>query len=323
MGKTPELEYSFQRYLSAKKSVDDRALNRSVWKALQTVLPGSQPGAPLRVLEIGAGIGTMLERMIDTGLLTCAHYTALDQEGQNIAFARQRLIEGGEKRGLNARWQSDRLWLEGNGCQVEVRFVENDLFSFVEQVGGSQGWDLLVAHAFLDLMDLPSTLPRVFQLLAADGLPQPVFYFTINFDGVTILEPVIDAAFDEQVTRLYHRTMDERLVLGKPSGDSRTGRRMFHALRQSGASILAAGASDWVVYADQSGKYPYDEAYFLHFIIHTIDQALGGHPELEAERFRRWIAERHAQVEKGELVFIAHQLDFVGHPPFRRSAQVF
>lgn len=320
MEKTPEREYPFPRYLSAKKSVDDRALNRPVWQALQAALPISQPGAPLRVLEIGAGIGTMLERMIDTGLLTFAHYTALDQERENIIYARQRLTAWGEKRGLAAHWQGRHLALEGNGCQIEASFVENDLFSFVEQVSGSQSWDLLVAHAFLDLMDLPSTLLQVFSLLATDRLTQPVFYFTINFDGVTILEPVIEAAFDEQVIHLYHRTMDERRVQGKPSGDSRTGRRMFHALRQSGASLVAAGASDWVVFADQFGNYPQDEAYFLHFIIHTMDQALRGHPELDAERFQHWIAARHAQVERGELVLIAHQLDFVGHPSLKGSA---
>src|SRR5712691_8440602 len=33
------------------------------------------------------------------------------------------------------------------------------------------------------------------------------------------------------------------------------------------------------------------------------------HPDLDAERFTAWIAQRHAQVEQGTLVYIAHQLD--------------
>ena len=58
----------FQRYLSAKKSVDDRALNQHVWQSLHAALCiQSEPAAPLRVIEIGAGIGTMVERM-DIGL---------------------------------------------------------------------------------------------------------------------------------------------------------------------------------------------------------------------------------------------------------------
>jgi hypothetical protein len=37
--------------------------------------------------------------------------------------------------------------------------------------------------------------------------------------------------------------------------------------------------------------------------------ALQGHRELDPARFAAWIAERHAQIDRGELVYIAHQLD--------------
>ena len=58
--------------------------------------------------------------------------------------------------------------------------------------------------------------------------------------------------------------------------------------------------------------YPADEAYFLHYIIHTIHMALATHAELDPDRFERWIQQRHAQVEDQTLVYIAHQLDIVG-----------
>jgi hypothetical protein len=105
--------------------------------------------------------------------------------------------------------------------------------------------------------------------------------------------------------------MDERMTAGKPSGDSRTGRRLFAQLRGAGAQLHAAGSSDWVVFAGENG-YPADEAFFLHFIIDTIGGALQGQPELDPARFNRWIAARHAQIEQGELVYITHQLDFAG-----------
>jgi hypothetical protein len=135
-------------------------------------------------------------------------------------------------------------------------------------------------------------------------------YLTINFDGVTALEPVVDVYMDTLVERLYHATIDKRLVNGKPSGNSRTGRKMFQWLRQAGLEIIAAGSSDWVVFA-QRGKYHDDEAYFLHFIIHTIQEELDGHPELKGLPFADWCDTRHAQVDRGELVYIAHQLDFL------------
>lgn len=78
---------------------------------------------------------------------------------------------------------------------------------------------------------------------------------------------------------------------------------------------MSAGSSDWVVFADKDGCYPADEAYFLHFIIHTIHQALQGHPQLDDHLFEAWIAQRHAQIEAGTLVYIAHQLDILGRRP--------
>ena len=168
-------------------------------------------------------------------------------------------------------------------------------------------WDLLIANAFLDLIDVRSALPEILSLLKPGGR----FYFTVTFDGSTIFQPEIDKELDTTIEGLYHETMDRRIIRGRPSGDSRTGRHFFAEARNAGAEILDSGSSDWVVFAGPRG-YPADEAYFLHFIIHTVGSALAGRPELDSERFTAWIQERHAQVEQGRLVYIAHQLDFLG-----------
>lgn len=283
--------YSFPRYLAAKQTVDDRALNRQVWQAMAAALPQR----PFRILEVGAGIGTMVERLWQAGLLADADTTAIDVEPQNIAAAQQRLRPIAAERPLT---------LEAI-----------DMFDFIAREQGRNTWDLLIAHAVLDLLDTPTALPQLFSLLPPGGH----FYFTINFDGATIFEPAVEPAFDALVERLYHRTMDERLTGGRPSGDSRSGRHLFHQLRAAGAEIQAAGSSDWVVYAGKDG-YPADEAYFLHFIIHTVARALAGHPQLDGEQFAAWIARRHAQIERGELVYIAHQIDFYGR--FQRGQRI-
>ena len=49
------MSYPYSRYLAAKRTVDDRALNRPVLDELRRLLP---PGPP-RVLEIGAGLGSL------------------------------------------------------------------------------------------------------------------------------------------------------------------------------------------------------------------------------------------------------------------------
>jgi SAM-dependent methyltransferase len=281
-------DYSFTRYLAAKKSVDDRALNEQVWQALEEALPKTV----LQVLEIGAGIGTMVERIVERQLFAgnVTTYTAIDAAASNIKEARRR----------------QHTLPESFTLQLETV----DLFDFAAREQGKRVWDLLIAHAFLDLVDLAQTLPILFSMLK----PGSLFYFTLNFDGGTIFQPVIDPDVDPEIITLYHRTMDERFIHGISSGDSRTGRHMFNRVQAAGGELLAAGSSDWVVFAGKDG-YPADEAYFLHFIIHTVHQALQGHPDLDGSLFEAWIAQRHAQIEAGSLVYIAHQLDFLGRRP--------
>jgi SAM-dependent methyltransferase len=283
-------DYSFIRYLSAKKSVDDRALNRQVWETMRQTLPTASAENPLRVLELGAGIGTMIERMSEWGALSYADYTAIDVEPANIIEARERTAEIGRN--------------------INLTLESIDVFDFIAREKDRQQWDLLIAHALLDLFDIPTALPKLLTLLRPGGL----FYFTINFDGATIFEPTIDPQFDALVEKLYHATMDARLTDGKPSGDSRAGRHLFQHLRATGTEILAAGSSDWVVFAGENG-YSADEAYFLHFIVNTVAHALTDHPDLDPIQFSAWIAQRHRQIDNGELVYIAHQLDFFGRMP--------
>ncbi|HAJ36550.1 MAG TPA: class I SAM-dependent methyltransferase [Chloroflexi bacterium] len=286
----------FTRYLTAKRTVDDRALNRPVWERLAEAVRARQAGMsrPLRVLEIGAGIGTMVERLLAWRLFDAdapgVHYTLLDADPALLAAAQDRLTQ------LPS-------WLKLEIAPANVL----EYATRVTAAGAAQQCDLLIANAVLDLLDLPTALPQLRGLVTDKGL----FYFTINFDGATLLEPTIDPAFDDAVEAAYHRTMDARITDGRPSGDSRTGRHLFTRLPATGFDIRAAGSSDWVVHPIE-GRYPADEAYFLHFIVATMERALRHAPTLAPARFAAWIATRHAQINDGELTYIAHQIDFFG-----------
>ncbi len=302
-----ESNYSFARYLSSKKSVDNRALNRVVWQRLQSIIACEHSGKPPAILEIGAGIGTMFERSLEWGLFKKAYYTAIDAMLENILEARARIP--GWAYNVSYRVEEiadDELKLSGSGTDVTLKLEDGDFFDFAMKNHGSYAWDLIIANAFLDLVDAGRTLPITLDLLKPGGL----LYFTINFDGATVLEPEIDAEFDALVERLYHQTMDDRMIDGSISGDSKTGRHFFEIARRNGVEILESGSSDWTVFAEKGG-YREDESYFLHFIIHTMYCALKERPELELHRFKRWIEERHSQIENGKLVYIAHQLDFL------------
>jgi SAM-dependent methyltransferase len=240
--------------------VDDRALHRGVADALRAELAARAAGErhPLRVAEVGAGIGTMVERALEWGLFPAGagvEYVALDAETENAQTAQARLAN------LPA-------WL--TVC-VEV----GDLHAWAREAAHARRFDLLIANAVLDLLDLDAALPTLAGVLRPGGLA----WFTLNFDGATLFEPALDPDFDAAVEAAYHHTMDERETGKGPSGGSRTGRRLFGALRAAGFSVLAAGASDWVVHG-RPGGYPGDEAYFLHHILHFVEGALAGDPAL-------------------------------------------
>ena len=77
------IQYSNVRYLQSKQPIDDRALNRHVLAALERFLR-SRAATP-RVLELGAGVGTMVSRLADWNVLGRAEYTLVDREGESLA----------------------------------------------------------------------------------------------------------------------------------------------------------------------------------------------------------------------------------------------
>jgi SAM-dependent methyltransferase len=279
------LLFDYQHYLLAKRTVDARAFNMHVWNTLETSLAGFP--RPLRVLELGAGVGSMALRFLERGLLKDADYTLVDQVPENLSVAKDSLKAANPK-------------------LTQFSFVSEDVYAFLESKSG-ETWDLLIGHALLDLLDLKTAIPQ----LLARMKPLGLFYFPINYDGLSIFQPEVDAEFETKLMAAYHRTMDERVIDGKLCGDSQTGRHLLTALPATGAQVTAAGSSDWVV-GPQGLKYPADEAYFLECILFTIEGALTDHAGLDQTKLKEWLKIRRAQLANAELIYIAHQLDVVG-----------
>ena len=277
----------FARYLLAKRSVDDRALNRNVYDALAAALPAH--AMPLRVLEIGCGVGTMLERLARWGLLAGRQvsYLGIDNETSNIEAAVAPYVAG-----------------------LSAGFTVADVLEFAQRAEAQGAYDLIIAHAVLDLLDLKRALPLLRGLLRPGGLG----WFTINFDGVTLLEPPTDPPLDAAIVASYHATMDARTIVGAPAGASATGRRLFTALPAAGLPILVAGASDWVVHP-VDGRYPGEEGYFLEAIVDFFESALADRPGVAPASLDEWLTKRRVQIAHAELTYIAHQFDFLAMRP--------
>ncbi|MGD0243620.1 MAG: class I SAM-dependent methyltransferase [Streptosporangiaceae bacterium] len=295
------MTFDYARYLAAKTTVDDRALNRPVLAELRRLMPA---GAP-RVLEVGAGLGTMAARLLDWGVVGAGEYILLDADRPLLDDSRRWLRDWAAARGLPSDPRPDGLQIG----DLRVRLEHAELSRYLEAAHEVRA-DVLIANAVLDLVEVPAVLPGLLRLLAPGG----VYWFTINYDGESIFEP--GHPHDDQVMRAYHRDMDERVRYGRPAGESRTGRHLFHQLRAAGAPALAAGSSDWVVSAGPDGNYPADEGYFLRSILITIQGALRSRPDwVEPADLAGWLAVRGRQLAAGELVYIAHQLDFAGRAP--------
>ncbi len=293
------------RYLAAKKGIDDKALNQDVWETLRQALPQAAGSEPVNILEVGAGIGTMLERIIDRGLLTgLATYTATDSDPGQLGAAREYLSQWAGKRGHVLSWFGEhhgRLRTASADVSLVLGLACAEELADRSDIPGP--FHLLIAHAVLDLVDFPAVLPRLLSRLKNNGLA----YLTCNFDGETIFLP--ECVGDEEIVRLYHASMEARLT-----GASHTGRRLLTFLQRPGLELLAAGSSDWGIHPRQT-RYSMDESFFLHAIIETVEREVAkiNNPP---SGLAAWARLRHQQVEAGELSFLARHLDFlVRHHP--------
>ncbi|WP_336338430.1 class I SAM-dependent methyltransferase [Haloarcula brevis] len=289
----------FQRYLRAKRTVDDRALDRRLVQTLRGRLGdrAADTDGPLRVLEVGAGIGTMLARFVDWGVLPAGdvRYTAVDIEAANTAAIPGFLREWGADSGVTVT--DAPLTVKTGDRRIEVETVAADGVAYAAD---ADGYDLLVGAALLDIVDRDG-LPTLLGALAPGGH----YYFPITFGGATRFRPRHPA--DRAVEARYHDHMDR-----KPGGDSRAGDDVLDRLqRLDGATLTAVGGSDWVV-RPVDGAYPADEAYFLRHILDTIEGAVREVTGDDFDALDDWLASRREQVAAAELLYATHQLDFLG-----------
>src|SRR4051812_10589194 len=109
------MTYLYTRYLADKKAVDDRALNRHVLAQVARLMP---PGDP-RIIEIGAGLGTMAARLLDWRVISAGEYVLLDVDAQLLRDSRTWLAEWATARGLPTEPMRDGLRVGG----LQVRLV--------------------------------------------------------------------------------------------------------------------------------------------------------------------------------------------------------
>lgn len=294
---------SFVDFLAAKRTVEDRALNRPVFDRFVTELAGraDRTTDPIRIVEIGVGTGSMIARLAEWDALPPAvSYRAVDLNKEVLSAARRRLPERLRAAGYTVDRQSARMLAhrrldDGTQSTLELSLEVGDGFSLTDEA------DAVIASAVLDLVDLDSALTGLGSILRHDGL----LYAPMTFNGRTSFSP--DDPLDDRIERLYHRHMDE--VRDQPGG-SQAGHDLLDRLPAAGYTVLEAGGGDWIV-RPVDGAYPHAESTMLAHLLATIDEALADYPDdvLSTSTRQQWIETRTDQLDRGELSMVAHHLD--------------
>lgn len=295
----------FRDYLEAKMSVDDESLNKRVFSEFTNAL--SKTSSPI-VLDVGTGTGAMIRRIIKSAPLESAVFYGIDASRELLDEARRRIGALLKELGFAVKG-GDQIMSASHGARaIEVHLVTGDLFD--EKMQGTLekiGFTGVTSHAFMDIVPVAGTLELFAHLLEKGGL----FYSTINYDGTTEFLPFFeDRAFEELLLRVYNRSMDERTVVSKPTGGSRTGSRLYDETSKHGFDVIGYGSSDWSVFP-WNGDYSRDEEIFLNSLLLTMYEEGLRHPEIDRYPLSAWYAARSEAVEERRLSLLTHQTDLI------------
>ncbi|CAE8707138.1 unnamed protein product, partial [Polarella glacialis] len=172
-------------YLLAKETVDLRSLSEGVLKelearlsALKVLVAETGQAEPLRILDIGAGMLSMLRPVVKTSPPGASvHYTAVDSDAQLLQAAAARLRA---EFGAQQFAEKPDVWcfdLEGRPLEVKLR--AGDLLQVLEEQP-SEPYHLVVGCSILDLVDVTAVSSALSKWHQGSLL-----YFPIHYAGVT------------------------------------------------------------------------------------------------------------------------------------------
>lgn len=272
------------QYLLAKRAIDDRSLNRQVYGKLASRLAKRPLNPPLRILEAGAGVGTMVTRLLEWGLLRNAEITAIDQDAETIAAMPQYLGSWAEQWGYTLQPVGDGWGLKNFDRQVIIHPVYAGLAQAAGQAPDAP-FDLLIAHGSLAGADLDSTLPPLLDSLVEGGL----FYVTMHPSSPVVILPA--------------HALDQSLPAGECSGQA-----LLDWLIEKSTPLLAVGGSGRVI-SPLDGQYHADECAFIDAELECLSAGLND------GQAAGWLAARRADLHARRLSYIQHQIDVCGVKP--------
>jgi hypothetical protein len=242
---------------------------------------------------------------LNSDLTTPLLLTALDRDPALLDIARREAERWLHALGLEPRMEAGAIQTLGKRGErlTAVRFAVDE----VKHHRADRFYNVITAHAFLDLAPLPETLRRFADWLQPGGY----LYASTNYDGDTVLLRVYDDAdFEARLLEHYNQTMERRRVDGQATGGAYCGRRLHGLLPEYGFDILAHGGSDWNV-APVQGEYRDGDSVCLTALLEMIygeGQRSGLFCQDELDR---WYEDRLRSLSEQKLTLSIRQLDLL------------
>lgn len=290
--------FDYPEYLATKQAIDDRSLNQSVWQTMAAWLKPQAVSPEFRILEIGAGTGAMIFRLLDAGLLGHCQYVAVELEPAFARVFENDLSVWAGAHGYKVEVTGPLHWTLKNAENlIELQWLSADILELAS-VFAPGYFDLLIGHAVIDLLPVPECLPGLLKRVKPGG----GFYFSLNFAGVTSFSPSHPRDFE--ICAAYHRDMDMRFP-GLEWRASLTGQVLGRWLNGQGHLVLGDGDSDWQISTEPTPAAAANR--FISNILDTMAKALVGRDGLED-----WLKQRRQQADSGNLLFVAANRDYFG-----------
>lgn len=329
------MTFSYPKYLDAKRTVDERARHPNVWDAFITRLRdaaarAARRGDSLRILEIGGGVGDLAIKIARALPSVPVEYTLVDIEPANLKAARRRLQHALPEAhtshvldGLGTTPASSPNHTDtATSSHTMFYLVRDDITCLGDgrtdppvQKARTRTYDAVCGQAIMDIVPARILLQKASSMLRDKG----AIYLPIHFDGRTDFEPLYNPEVDELVSSIYHesmtRTWEDIDGCVHTFNGSRSGRDLITHAESAGLSVMAAGASDWIVLPSDRREgggadgYPSGEAHFLRCMLHFVESELSASHRISAEEADAWSSARRKQLAAGELAMFVHNLD--------------
>lgn len=296
----------FRDYLDIKFDLDGRSLNRDVQAAFNKELMARREWS---ILDVGAGNGANLRRLINLHFPGILKVTAVDIDPELLEQAHRQLSLTLALKGFDLKTDQNLIQARRKKERIRIEFLETDLKQYTPKIG--KHFDVILAHAVLDLLPARKMIRRMSRWLKPGGM----LYSTLNYDGGTWLFPAYrDESLEEKILKIYDDSMEQRTMWGLPIAGAHSGRRLHAECLKAGLDMISLGSSDWNL-VPHYGSYRGLEKFCLEYLLGLIHKEAVASKQFSPVKLADWYKDRRLALASARLGLVCHQLDLLCSKP--------